>query len=75
MTDRLLTLPEAQTILGIGKTKMYELVNEGEIETVDVSKGDPKPPRRVGDKGPRRSLRIQESEIGRYIERNRAIAQ
>jgi predicted DNA-binding transcriptional regulator AlpA len=74
MTERLLTLAEAQTVLGIGKTKMYELINDGEIETVDVSAGEPKPARRIGDKGPRPSRRVAESEIQRYIDRNRVPA-
>jgi hypothetical protein len=74
MTDDGLTLAEAQRVLGIGKTKMYELINGGEIETFDVSEGDPKPSRRVGEKGPRPSRRVRASEIERYIERNRVPA-
>ena len=74
MTDRLLTLAEAQEVLGIKKTKMYELINGREIETVDVSAGEPKPARPVGEPGPRASRRIQESEIKRYVERNRVPA-
>ena len=68
---RLYTLPEAQVILGVGKTKIYELINSGELETVDVSAGKPKPARRVGEPGPRPSRRISETEIRRYIDRNR----
>jgi hypothetical protein len=71
LTRALLTLTEAQEVLGIKKTKMYELINGGEIKTVDVSAGEPKQARRVGDKGPRPSRRIEWAEIERYIERNR----
>ena len=71
MADRGLTLAEAQEILGIGKTKMYELVNSGELETFSVSGGTP---RRVGEKGPRPSRRIRESDLERYIQRNRVPA-
>ena len=70
-TRALLTLTEAQEVLGIGKTKMYELINNGEIKTVDVSSGEPKAARRVGDKGPRPSRRIEWAEIDRYIKDNR----
>ena len=72
--DRLLTLAEVMTRLGIGKTKLYELINDGEIETVDVSRGEPKAARRIGDKGPRPSRRVAESEIQRYIAANRVSA-
>ena len=72
--DRLLTLAEVMTRLGIGKTKLYELINDGEIETVDVSRGEPKPARRIGAKGPRPSRRVAESEIQRYIAANRVSA-
>jgi hypothetical protein len=65
----LLTLAEAQIILGFKKTKMYEVINSGEIETVDVSKGDPKAePHRVGDRGRRPTRRIRREELNRYIE-------
>ena len=74
MADRGLTLAEAQEILGIGKTKIYELINSGELETFDVSEGKPKTPRRVGEKGPRPSRRIRESDLERYIQRNRVPA-
>lgn len=73
-TRALLTLAEAQELLGIGKTKMYELINNGEISTVDVSSGEPKAARRVGESGPRPSRRIEWAELERYIERNRVPA-
>ena len=69
--DRGLTLAEVQAILGIGKTKMYELINNGDIETFDPSGGGPKPARRVGDKGKRASRRIRQSEVDRFIAGNR----
>ena len=73
-TRALLTLTEAQELLGIGKTKMYELINDGEIKTVDVSSGQPKAARPVGERGPRASRRIEWAELERYIERNRVPA-
>ena len=72
--DRFLTLAEVQEILGIGKTKMYELINSGEIGTIDIAWGPPKPPRPVGRPGPRASRRIRQSDLEAYIERNRAAA-
>jgi predicted DNA-binding transcriptional regulator AlpA len=70
--DRFLTLAEVQKILGIGKTKMYELINSGEMETIDIAWGPPKPPRPVGKPGPRASRRIRQSDLDAYIKRNRA---
>jgi len=74
MTDRLYTLAEVQKLLGIGKTRMYELINNGEIGTVDVSSGKPKQPRRVGDTGPRPSRRITAADLNAYIKRNKVPA-
>lgn len=72
--ERYLTLAETQAVLGIGKTRMYELINAGEIQRVDISRNATGQPRPVGDKGPRPTWRIAESEIRRYIERNRVSA-
>jgi len=74
MTDRLYTLAEVQQHLGIGKTRMYELINNGDIETVDISSGPPKQPRPVGTKGPRPSRRITAKALSAFIERNRVPA-
>ena len=64
----LLTLKEAQAILGFKKTKMYEVINRGEIRTVDVSVGERKPePHRVGDTGRRPTRRIRREELDRYL--------
>jgi excisionase family DNA binding protein len=50
-----LTLREVQEILGIGKTKAYELVATGEIPAV-----------RIG-----RSIRINRQELERWLEEQR----
>ena len=64
----LLTLKEAQAILGFGKTKMYEVINSGAIRTIDVSKGERKPgPHRIGDQGRRPTRRVRRDELDRYI--------
>lgn len=54
---------EACEQLGIGKSKFYELIRKGELAAYDVN-GVPK--RRVGEKGPRRSLRVDQAEIDRF---------
>jgi hypothetical protein len=72
--ERHLTLAETQAILGIGKTRMYELIKDGEIERVDISRNATGQARPVGGKGPRPSWRIPESQIRAYIERNRVTA-
>jgi predicted DNA-binding transcriptional regulator AlpA len=72
--ERYLTLAEAQAVLGIGKTRMYELINAGEIARIDVSRNAPRRARPIADKGPRPSWRIAESEIRRYIDDHRVTA-
>lgn len=72
--ERYLTLAETQTVLGIGKTRMYELINTGEIERIDISRNATGEGRPVGAPGPRPSWRIPESQIRAYIERNRVTA-
>lgn len=69
--DRYLTLAEVQAILGIGKTRMYELIKGGELERIDISRNATGQARSIGSKGPRPSWRIAESEIRRYIDGNR----
>lgn len=58
-----LTVDQACTALGIGKSKIYELLRRGEIKAFDIN-GVEK--RRVGQPGRRRSLRIEQAEIDRF---------
>jgi predicted DNA-binding transcriptional regulator AlpA len=69
--ERYLTFDEVQGILGIGKTRFYELVKAGEFERVDISKNATGQARPVGAKGPRPTWRVPESSLQRYIERSR----
>jgi excisionase family DNA binding protein len=70
----MVTAAEACTQLRIGKTKFYDLINKGELIAVDVSGGPPKEPRRVGQTGRRRSLRVPQSEINAFLARNKVSA-
>jgi predicted DNA-binding transcriptional regulator AlpA len=72
---KLVTLAEAMDQLGVGKTRLYELINSGEIATVELpTPGGATARRRVGDPGPKKSRRIEQAEINAFIERNRARA-
>jgi excisionase family DNA binding protein len=68
---RMRTAAEVCAQLRIGKTKFYELINSGELTAHDVSGGAPKGPRRVGEKGRRRSLRVPQSDIDAFLARSR----
>lgn len=50
---RLLTLTEAAGVLGIGKTKLHELLNAGELQRVRI--------------GGNRLVRISRSRLNEYI--------
>ena len=69
----LVTVAEAARQLGVGKTKMYELINSQEIAVVVMpTPGSTAPrPRRVGERGPKRSLRIEQAVIDAFIARGR----
>ena len=67
----MLTVNEVCGQLGIGKTKFYDLINKGELEAVNVN---PAPKRLVGERGPRRSLRVEQSAVDAYKARNRVSA-
>lgn len=58
-----LTVTEACVQLGIKKTKFYELIRKGELHAVDIN-GVGK--RRIGEPGPRRSLRVDQAEVDRF---------
>jgi hypothetical protein len=64
---QMVTAAEARAQLKIGKTKFYDLINAGELHAHDISPNRPSGPRRVGDKGHRRVLRISQAEIDRYL--------
>lgn len=63
---RLLTVAEAREQLGIGLSKLYELIRAGEIKAKDLNgvKGQYAAP---GRPGKRRCLRIDQAEINRYL--------
>jgi hypothetical protein len=68
----LVTVAEARGQLGIGLTKMYELINTGEIAVVRLpTPGGKATRRRVGESGARPSLRIEQAEIDAFIARHR----
>lgn len=71
--DRMLTAEEVREQLGIKKTKFYELVNSGQIEAFDIN-GVEGQPCRPGRPGPRRSLRVRQSEVNRFLAERRVSA-
>lgn len=65
---RMLTVAEVCDQLGIGRTKFYTLVNRGELTAIDVNAAPAK--RRVGERGPRRSIRVAQSVVDDFKKRN-----
>jgi excisionase family DNA binding protein len=61
--DVMRTAAEVQEQLGIKKSKFYELIRTGELTAIDIN-GVGK--RQVGETGPRRSIRVAQSEIERF---------
>jgi excisionase family DNA binding protein len=55
-TALLVTATEAATILGVGRTKLYELINRGELRPVHIG----------------RSLRLPVAELERFVDALRA---
>jgi excisionase family DNA binding protein len=70
-TPVMLTVAEVCVQLGIGRTKFYTLINRGELVAVDVNAA---PKRRVGERGPRRSIRVEQSVVTAFKERNQVLA-
>ena len=54
----LLTVPETAQVLGLGRTKIYELINDGELEAIHVG----------------RAVRIPTEAISEFVQRKRAAA-
>ena len=69
--SRGLGVEEACEQLGIKRTTFYRLIRAGQLRAYDLN-GAPK--RRVGEKGPRRSLRVEQAEIDRF-KRDAAVTQ
>lgn len=69
--DPMLTVAEVCKQLGIGRTKYYDLVRKGELVAVNVNPG---PKRLVGQPGPRRSIRVRQSVVDAFEERNKVPA-
>jgi len=63
----MLTSAEAMAQLGIKKTKFYKLIRTGELKVHNIN---PAPKRLVGERGPRRSIRIEQAEIDDFKARN-----
>lgn len=60
----MVTVVDACEQLGIKKTKFYELINTGELAAVDINGVEKRP---VGQTGRRRSLRVKQAEIDRFL--------
>lgn len=63
----MLTVTEVCRQLGVGRTKFYNLINKGELSVVNVN---PAPKKLVGQRGPRRSIRVRQSAVDEYKDRN-----
>lgn len=69
---KLLTVAQASEQLGIGKTRLYELIHAGEIATIELPTSSGAPGRRyVGDTGAKASRRVEQTEVDAFIERHR----
>ncbi len=56
MDKTLLRISECQTALGLGRSKVYELVTSGELRAIHIG----------------RAVRIPASEVARFVERLQA---
>jgi predicted DNA-binding transcriptional regulator AlpA len=57
---------EACALLGVGKSKFYELIRTGELEAVDINNVAGQYARPGERGGRRRALRVEEAEISRF---------
>lgn len=72
---RLVTITEAGRQLGVGKAKVYELINSGELPSVTIpAPGGDRVPRRVGEPGPKPGRRIDQADIDAFIKRHKRSA-
>lgn len=70
---RMLTVNEACDYIGVKRTKFYALLASGEFAgVVNVNPGAAR--KRVGEKGPRRSLRVPQSTLDAFNKRNAVTA-
>jgi predicted DNA-binding transcriptional regulator AlpA len=70
--QRLITVAQAAEQLGIGKTRLYELIHAGEIATIELPSPSGAPGRQyVGETGAKASRRIEQAEVDAFIERHR----
>lgn len=65
--DPMRTVAEVTKQLGIGTFKFYDLINSGQLQAFDLNhvQGEYARPGRAG--GRRRSLRVRQSEIDRFL--------
>lgn len=71
--DRMLTVSQVCAQIGIGRMTFYKLVSSGELDAININPAatGPKP---FGAPGPRRTLRVRQSEVTAFIERNKVSA-
>lgn len=70
-TTRMVTVTEVCAQLGIGKTKFYDLVNQGELPIHDLSGSGQGPgATRKGER--RRVIRVEQADVDAYHARTRA---
>jgi predicted DNA-binding transcriptional regulator AlpA len=62
--SRLIKVSEAIAQLGIGRTKFYELCQQGEFSVFNLNSGAPRGPVRKGQKRP--SIRVDQAEVDAY---------
>lgn len=65
--SRLITVREACSQLGIGRTKFYELCHQGEFATFNLNSAAPRGPVRKGQQRP--AIRVEQAEIDAYKDR------
>lgn len=71
-SDPLFTVTEACELLHIGRSKFFRLVREGSLTAINVNPAAKY--KRVGDRGPKRILRVAQSEIDRFKKDNSVTA-
>jgi predicted DNA-binding transcriptional regulator AlpA len=69
----MLTVNEVCAQIGIGRMTFYKLVNTGALTAINVNPAATAA-KRLGERGPRRSLRVQQSEVTAFLKRNSVTA-
>lgn len=66
-SSRLITVRAACAQLGIGRTKLYELIHQGEFASFNLNADAPRGPIRKGQRRP--SIRLDQAEVDAYMAR------